>query len=473
MKILPFRFREISKKTLITNEIGDYKIFDKGVVTNFFSNLITENDKQKLQELNVIYDENQIWKIASISNQIKKKLEKNNSLNYIIAIPTLRCNFSCSYCQVSRASVNSKGYDWDKETLKRFKNFIKDLNTNYVKIEFQGGEPTIRLDIIEDVIKYCKKLDKEFEFIICTNLSNLNEKFQEILEYPQVKISTSLDGNELVTSANRTNDNEQTKIFFKNLDYILKKFGPSKISALPTITEDLYDKPKELINTYRKYGFKSIFLRPVNYQGFARKKFEEISKDYIKWSNFYIKAIDLIREINTKEYFEEYYLSLLLERIFSSNIKNNYVDFRSPNFIAHDYLVIDYSGKFYPSDEARMLSRSKHIDLSIGSLKKGLNSTKINNVNFRAMNQVEPDCVHCSYMPYCGIDLVDDLSRYNRVDVSKSKTWFCNRNIDVFDFIFSKIINKEKEWLNLFLNLIYKSNNHNKTYETFYDRTEI
>ena len=93
-----------------------------------------------------------------------------------------------------------------------------------------------------------------------------------------------------------------------------------------------YDKPK-LINTYRKYGFKSIFLRPVNYQGFARKKFEEISKDYIKWSNFYIKAIDLIREINTKEYFEEYYLSLLLERIFSKNIKNNYVDFRSPNFM--------------------------------------------------------------------------------------------------------------------------------------------
>ena len=179
----------------------------------FFSNSITKNDKHKLQELNILYDENQIWKIASISNQIKKKLERNNSLNYIIAIPTLRCNFSCSYCQVSRASVNSKGYDWDEQILKRFKNFIKDLKTSFVKIEFQGGEPTIRLDIIEDIIKYCLKLNKEFEFIICTNLSNLNEKFQEILEYPQVKISTSLDGNELVTSANRTNDSDQTKIF--------------------------------------------------------------------------------------------------------------------------------------------------------------------------------------------------------------------------------------------------------------------
>ena len=145
------------------------------------------------------------------------------------------------------------------------------------------------MDIIEDIIKYCLKLNKEFEFIICTNLSNLNEKFQEILEYPQVKISTSLDGNELVTSANRTNDSDQTKIFFNNLDYILKNFGPSKISALPTITEDLYDKPKELINTYRKYGFKSIFLRPVNYQGFARKNLKKYQRIILSGQIFILK----------------------------------------------------------------------------------------------------------------------------------------------------------------------------------------
>ena len=39
-------------------------------------------------------------------------------------IPTLRCNLKCSYCQVSRVDENTKGYDWSKETVKDFINFL-------------------------------------------------------------------------------------------------------------------------------------------------------------------------------------------------------------------------------------------------------------------------------------------------------------------------------------------------------------
>ena len=118
MKILPFRFREISKKTLITNEIGDYKIFDKGVVTNFFSNSITKTININFKNLMLYMMKIKYGKSHQFQTKLKK-VRKNNSLNYIIAIPTLRCNFSCSYCQVSRASVNSKGYDWDERDFKK------------------------------------------------------------------------------------------------------------------------------------------------------------------------------------------------------------------------------------------------------------------------------------------------------------------------------------------------------------------
>ena len=37
-----------------------------------------------------------------------------NVLDYIILVPTLRCNLACSYCQVSRASIAAKGYDWSQ-----------------------------------------------------------------------------------------------------------------------------------------------------------------------------------------------------------------------------------------------------------------------------------------------------------------------------------------------------------------------
>jgi hypothetical protein len=38
-------------------------------------------------------------------------------LDYLILVPTLRCNLSCSYCQVSRADENSVRHDWSEETL--------------------------------------------------------------------------------------------------------------------------------------------------------------------------------------------------------------------------------------------------------------------------------------------------------------------------------------------------------------------
>lgn len=38
-------------------------------------------------------------------------------MNYLILVPTLRCNLACGYCQVSRAPENARGFDWSVETM--------------------------------------------------------------------------------------------------------------------------------------------------------------------------------------------------------------------------------------------------------------------------------------------------------------------------------------------------------------------
>ena len=53
--------------------------------------------------------------------------KKNRNIGYLILIPTLRCNLSCSYCQVSRAPEKAKGFDWSDETLARFEEFVKKI----------------------------------------------------------------------------------------------------------------------------------------------------------------------------------------------------------------------------------------------------------------------------------------------------------------------------------------------------------
>jgi hypothetical protein len=44
--------------------------------------------------------------------------------------------------------------------------------------------------------------------------------------------------------------------------------------------------------------------------------------------------------------------------------------------------------------------------------------------------------MHCPYQPYCGIDVIDDISRYGRIDVPKHETDFCRRHMHLFDKAF-------------------------------------
>jgi His-Xaa-Ser system radical SAM maturase HxsB len=469
----PFRFRNFDSQTLLTNEVGDYGFFNEDIIPKIFSSQLTEDDEARLDGLSINFDENKNWKLLSLAKRLNNKLDlAKKNLSYILVVPTLRCDLSCVYCQVSRAPVAAKGFDWDKEKVNQFSKYLDGLDTQRVKIEFQGGEVTLRPDLIKEIIRICESKFSQAEFVICTNLLTINKEIEEIYQKDNVFISTSIDGAEDVMDLNRTNDHEKSVKFFKNFEYITKKYGRNKVSALPTITEKMLNDPKCLIDFYISLGFDSIFLRPVNYMGFARKNFRELSKDIDRWNDFYREALDYIVEVNQDIYFEEYYFSLLLKNTVQIS-NSGYVDFRSPNFYLQDYCVIDFDGKIYPSDEARMLSRTNHVDLSLGELGGPINSKKVEELNWQSMNQTEADCLHCAYMPFCGTDLIDDMSRYNRIDFPKLDTWFCRRNMMVFDLIFEKIANKDLKWLDVFLKWIYRETNPPKTYEIFYDSAEI
>ena len=162
----PFRYRDIGTKTLITNEIGDYGLFDKGIVERMFLKKLTNDEESFLSDLLIQFDKSQKWKLLSLSKRIKDKVHiGRKKISYIIIIPTLRCDLSCSYCQVSRAPINAEGFDWDRSKVHEFEKFLGTLDVEKVKIEFQGGEPTLRPDLIKEVIDICEKKFSESELL--------------------------------------------------------------------------------------------------------------------------------------------------------------------------------------------------------------------------------------------------------------------------------------------------------------------
>lgn len=439
-ELFPFKFEPVGERILLTNDAGDFFYASSATLERLVNGSRNKEDNDFLLGQGFAFKAQGDFYYESFRRRLFHRKEIEKRIVYLIAIPTLRCDLSCQYCQVSRADKNAAGFDWSDETTANFMGLLDRVDTHNIKVEFQGGEPTLRTDILKRIISHLDHRDTNAQFIICTNLNTLSDELLALLERPNVFVSTSLDGTAAAHQANRTDSPDGTRRFFENLDEIRRRFGADKVSALPTIASLQPEFLRSLIDTYVRLGFPSIFLRPVNYHGFARKRFADTREAGTAWSQAYRLALDMIFETNeaSEGPIREFMLEVALSRIFRSS-SNNHVDLRSPNPAALDYLVIDYDGRFFPSDEARMLARIGHSDLSIGSLGEGVNIPKSRSLSWNQINEIHPDCLHCAYQPYCGIDTIDDLSRYNRIDKPKHETWFCQVNMNIFSFIFERL----------------------------------
>ena len=369
-----------------------------------------------------------------------------SELDYLILVPTLRCDLACSYCQVSRVNLDRSGYDWTDSTLAGVLRFIDTLSSRSIKIEFQGGEPTLRLDLIKAVIARCERFEDK-QFVICSNLGTVPAQLLDLLERPDVLLSTSLDGSLERHSQNRTGDVTRTSRFFDNLRMIIDRFGADKVSALPTINQQEPPAVAELIDMYESFGFRSIYLRPINYQGFARKNFAATRDGDAAWWRYFDGFVEELIQRNYHDQsrvLEESYLSLCLKRIFRTGL-DRHVDLRNPNPVGVDYLVVDYDGKIYPTDEARMLTRSHVVDLAIGDLETGYDGELRRLLHSHSTNLGDPACDSCTYQAFCGRDLIDDLSRYGRIDLPRHETYFCQKHLHMFDLCMELIYSDRPE----------------------------
>jgi hypothetical protein len=92
-----------------------------------------------------------------------------------------------------------------------------------------------------------------------------------------------------------------------------------------------------------------------------------------------------------------------------------------------------------------MMARTGQIDLSIGHVTTGLEEERLALLRGSAFNDLDPDCIHCPFQPFCGTDNIDAISRYGRVDWPRHDTWFCQRQLSMFDFAFELLASEDRK----------------------------
>lgn len=453
-KVWPLRFRESGDDFILTDEAGGWSVASAGMLDRYVRDRLTPSDLLFLADAGHSFENDTDLAYSSFLRRwANRHAAPAGQIGYVILVPTLRCNLACDYCQVSRAAEGATGYDWDEDTLQQTLAFLDGFQTKSIKVEFQGGEPLLRLDLLEEVRTFCRQRFASCTFVVCSNLQRVDDAAWSFLSDEDTFLSTSIDGDVSTQVRQRTHDQGVAESFFANLRTYIRRFGNDRLSALPTVDLRNPVDPNILIDTYEKFGLRSIYLRPINQQGFARHVApgKYAAAEWSAYHRRFVQAL-IARNYEADETFEEFYLTHAIRRVMRAGT-DNHVDLRNPNILGDGYLVVDYDGALYPTDEARMMSRVGQIDLSIGHVATGLTRERLAELNASSFNDLDPDCQHCAFQPYCGTDVIDDISRYGRVDVPRAETWFCQRHTALFDLVFDllrsrdeKVIHSMKKW---------------------------
>lgn len=447
MTVWPLRFQPMpsSEKLLFVSDAGDFFRADASFLPKLAEEALSTHEAEFLEQHGLTFKRQNDLDYTGFVARWARRLHVPAKLSYVILVPTLRCDLDCSYCQVSRVSAKASGFDWSEERLQQVLDWLDGLETDRVKIEFQGGEPLLRLDLLERVRRFCRARFSMSQFVVCTNLQAVSPAAWAFLSDPDTFISTSFDGTAATHTRQRTKAPEATRQLLENIGFAMREFGPDKISALPTIDVANPPEPAEVVSGFAALGFSSIFLRRVNHQGFARKRHaaRESTRAWLAYHRRFIEAV-IQHNASHAPQIEEYYLAHILRRIMQGG-HNGHTDLRNPAWIARDFLLIDFDGTFYPTDEARMLTRVGVADLSIGTLETGLDHSRISAFDSVSTNSTDPDCLHCAYQPFCGIDPIDDISRYGRVDLPRHLTEHCRLHEGLFDLAFELLYSPRPE----------------------------
>jgi len=462
--LLPFRFCKIDLRYFLSNDTGEYVFLKQNEFQSLINKKIKDNSEtyyQLISKFFIVEPSNLESTIEILATKFRTK--KNFIINFTtlhMIVPTLHCNSKCLYCQVSSKDSSTKNCVMNFKTAKEFINLIFQSRSENIKIEFQGGEPLLQFNLIKKIVNYSSKLSKFYhknlEFVICTNLTLIDEEQLKFIRKHPIWISTSLDGPKKIHDKNRPlrNGKSSYDLFTEKLKLTRNILGINRISALLTVTKIGLSNYREIINEYINHQFHSIFLRALNPFGLAIKNRSELEYSTNEFIDYYKKSLLYIIQINIDGYFlVEEYSAIILKKILTP-FSTAFVDLQSPSGLGLSCALYNYDGKIYASDEGRMLAETGDDTFYLGSINDNyeeiFSGDKIKNFVENSIAETLPECSSCPFVPYCGADPVRNYVEQNDIIGNRMQSNFCNKNKQIINFLLEIIEKNDSTIMNVF-----------------------
>ena len=216
-------------------------------------------------------------------------------MEYIIHL-TDKCNLRCKYCY-----ENKKESDIPFEYIKDLIDYELEQKNKYSIINFYGGEPLLKKEMIVKTIDYInsKKSETVFYYCMTTNGTLIDDEFLKYMKDNNfISIGYSIDGIEKSHNLNRiTADGKGSfEKVLENAKKVLKEF--KNVVAMVVVTKNNIEYLDENVKFLINIGFKFINLQFNYLDNWEDKDLEIIKKQYENISKIYADEIIKENDIN-------------------------------------------------------------------------------------------------------------------------------------------------------------------------------
>ncbi|MDD2708684.1 MAG: His-Xaa-Ser system radical SAM maturase HxsB [Verrucomicrobiae bacterium] len=472
-QLLPCFFERLpNDRVLLVSQGGSFCVVSTPIFEAFSSRTLALDHPffLELKSKQLLYDEDLETPKRILATQYRTR--KGFLLDFTMLhmmVLTVRCNMKCNYCHATSEIENGdrKRYDMPPEVIRKTVDCILSAPSPFLKIEFQGGEPLLRFDLIKETVAYANEraasLRKNLEFVVCTNLTILEDEHLEFFRCNKIHVSTSYDGPKTLHDLHRifeggrgTHDR-----FVQNLKKTIDTLGPEYVNALMTTTRDSLGRITEIVDAYVSLGLSSFFFRSLNPYGRAMEfqdKFEYSAEEFVR---AYRKGLEHIIQLNLLgKPLIEGFATLLLSRMLTP-FPTGFVDLQSPSGAGIGGAIYDYNGDVYLADEGRMLARKGNFRFRLGNVmtnthREMFGSPLIREIAEKSVVESMPGCSNCAYHLWCGADPVRNYALQGDCVGHRPTSEFCTKQKGLFSYLLEKILENDEKVLEVFWSWILR-----------------
>jgi len=257
------------------------------------------------------------------------------------------CNLRCEYCFASEGDYNSGRELMSEEVAIKAVDYLvaNSGGRHKIEIDFFGGEPLMNFEVVEAVVKYGRRIEKEsgklFHFTITTNGMLLNDYRIDFINKNMDNVVISIDGRKESHDPVRHDCNGKGS--YDKIVPLAQKLVAGRNGKSYFVRGTFTAKNKDFSNDVMhlaNLGFKEISVEPVVGSGSDLYFKESDTPDLLnEYENLAIKYIEKLSS-DDKFRFYHFYINLddgpcLFKRITACGA-------------GYEYMAVSPDGKLYP-----------------------------------------------------------------------------------------------------------------------------